>query len=1244
MQAETLSVDPFSTDWLAMAASDEARGVDCTASSNDPLAFLDDGPLGPDGAQADSLQGGDTPGGASTADLSAWLGAYSASMDGAAGGGAAVPPSMYSQSDMEASPFALSETSFSGASSLGYSNGTDLSSLFEPSSPFASGSLFGSGAAASFASDFDANALQALFAPVSGQAGDFDAAGGGGQDGSQAAARSQGIPLQAVSPASTTAGSFSPHAPPPPYLSPSNASAVDFSLAVSPPAAAAATSPSFQATPDSGPSTLTRSGVAITSEQRPFTSLAAAAGIVVPPVAGSSSTAPHAYAGQASLAIAQEASTAAKLGRASGGSTRGRTAAQPRVAVRPIAPNPVGTIANAGLKHEVHASAPYQLIGDGTFRNQPLPMSRTASTTSVAGRPRRGAAAKQDVDEEEPMKGATGGRKGRKKAEGGHNAVEQKYRNSINSALAALRDNIPALSHLKPLPSMPTTKRKASQFSLASAAIPETPEGLIDGIPAARTLSKGVILNKAVEYIDFLRYSRDAQNEDIETLKSMVREMVGDGAKLVDEFEQRQAARHLDREAERKRLLAEDSQEEQGDSGEEDEDEEAPVVQAPKGRAGAAGTKRGRPATTPAAPAKKARSSARTNALTPPLSEEYERVQDLNAAHLGALAAHESANHPSAHAFPPSPVSSEDRGVSPSALGTDAGGTGRGGRVMLASFMGASFAGGLGYDLAASAAVAEETIAQAAGRAWAGGLIRRSEGSEPTVPAQVTMLHPALLSGLVALGAACVVIGLFYLVRSIINLGKSTSSPAKSRRSRAMAALQVISARPSATYGAARKNALDARRALLRLVGGPSVIVLPFAIAKEAVVWAIRRVTGLTWGRDGAVDEQATIEEAMAWIRIAEIETMVGWKIPYLARAHTFLRLSNLSRAPTWPYVSPTTSRPAVDALISMHLLSLGHAGGAEATWSRMVARRKKSDATGDSFVNVAVAADFDDVRERMSPTTRVRKSFDESADPSDTVPLLYMAEAACEAALEDVWANTFIAVVTATAGAGVKGGAPSIDSVYNSVHAVGRIVADGSELHSLVNMTDVFLTIFRLGSSASSTAGSSLAAARNQLARLALEAKSGGPLSRLFCTQAFFELLAPTLSGSADGLSSLLPAPTAREPTSKIDLFATTVFAWLICRRSASAPVDKADAATATAPGKADRALHARAIAARHLLGHARFRSTSDEGREHELDEVDEAFEEARDVLVDALTLVARKAAGIASALDEDSGVELDW
>lgn len=359
MQADTLSADPFSTDWLAMAASDEPSLVDCTASSNDPLAFLDNPALGSQDLQGGGEQGGKAGQGADAADLTAWLGEYSASLNG----GANNPPSAYGQSNMDASPFALSETSFSAASSsLGYSNGTDLSSLFDPSSPFSSGNLFASGAAASFASEFDPNALQTLFAPLPGQTNNREVAGGA--TGSQAAGSVQGIPLQAVSPASTAAAAgsssgFSPQAPPPPYLSPpSNTATTDFGLALSPPFISTATSPSFGATV---PPTLSRSGVAVTSEQRPFTSLAAATGVVVPPVAGAgkSSTASHAYAGQASLAISQEANTAAQLARTQGGSSTrgggGRQAIQPRVAVRPIAPNPAGMIANAGLTLKIHA-------------------------------------------------------------------------------------------------------------------------------------------------------------------------------------------------------------------------------------------------------------------------------------------------------------------------------------------------------------------------------------------------------------------------------------------------------------------------------------------------------------------------------------------------------------------------------------------------------------------------------------------------------------------------------------------------------------------------------------------------------------------------------------------------------------------------------------------------------------------------------------------------------------------------
>lgn len=490
-------------------------------------------------------------------------------------------------------------------------------------------------------------------------------------------------------------------------------------------------------------------------------------------------------------------------------------------------------------------------------------------------------------------------------------AVEQKYRNSINNALATLRDTIPALRHLKPLPSMPVSKRKASQFTLASAAIPETPTGLVDGVAPAKTLSKGVILNKANEYIDYLRFARESRDADIELLKCMVRDMVGGGDALVAEFERRRAVLEVTRAEERERAREEEEDglgEGEGEDDDEEEETSAPqpaAAKAPKGAA--AGTKRGRKADAPAAaaPAKKARgrgaapAAAATQGLSPPLTGDYRHVQAQNQAHLDSLASGPQTQ--TRHVFPPSPVSSGDElSVSPGAvMGTGQGGGAANGRVLLASFMGVSFAGGLGYDLAGSAVVAEETLGATAARVLTGRLARRGADNATSVPLEANLvdrLHPSLLSGLVALGAATILVSLIYLVLPLFSRG-STSSPAPTtslrarRRAQAVAALSALSAASAAdgTYATARSSALAARRELLRIVGAPGPLLLPFALAKEALGWAARRATGLTWARDGAGPSQEDVEEAVVWVRVAEIEASVGASFrpfePFLASA-----------------------------------------------------------------------------------------------------------------------------------------------------------------------------------------------------------------------------------------------------------------------------------------------------------------------------------------------------------------------
>jgi hypothetical protein len=75
-------------------------------------------------------------------------------------------------------------------------------------------------------------------------------------------------------------------------------------------------------------------------------------------------------------------------------------------------------------------------------------------------------------------------------------AVEKRYRNNINSHIAALADLVPALQHLRSLPSAATSRRHSSQFIVSTSAIGKIPPGLVDGVKAATKLSKGNILSK----------------------------------------------------------------------------------------------------------------------------------------------------------------------------------------------------------------------------------------------------------------------------------------------------------------------------------------------------------------------------------------------------------------------------------------------------------------------------------------------------------------------------------------------------------------------------------------------------------------------------------------------------------------------------------------------------------------------------------------------------------------------------
>ncbi|GAA5996036.1 uncharacterized protein JCM10292_004906 [Rhodotorula paludigena] len=1246
----------FTTDWLAGAGQ-----TDSSDTSNDPSAL--------DFLASPSLESGAAgaqQGGSGIMTQEELERALLGDLDGAGAGLSDEGTSGMSggaSSEGASSPFHASNYSYSGASNAPSSSAFDIDAVLASSS---SPSFPLDGDFSSLSCEFDTDALQSLFAtPCTSTF----------SPGSTASARLApfpSAPVQTVSPASATSPYSAPAAAFPLVAQGNDMSNFDFSQIFGPAASVAGSPLQLQQTgaeygsPTSfvslSPSAALSAPPASTSPQA-LGSLAATAGIAVQPLQATANP----RAGPYAFSLKQDPGTSALL-QASGRTVRNRQAppVTPQLADLPVLPpsqpqpaakgasrqpSPLDVIVNAGLQNGVHQAPPLQLLANVDFSSSAFKPAIAPSGKAAGKKAAAEASAGEDAQEDKPVKG---GKKGAKK-ERGHNAVEQKYRNSINNALATLRDTIPALRHLKPLPSMPVNKRKASQFQLATAAVPQTPAGLVDGIEPAKNLSKGVILNKACEYIDYLRFARESRDSDLEMLKSMVCEMVGGGDRLVEEFDRRRAELEVVREEERLRQKAEEEDDDGEGEDDDEEDEPAPVpAPAAKGRrsATAAGTKRGRKADAAATTTKKAR-SAGTAGLSPPLTSDYRHVQALNQAHLETLASAGQAGVPMPHVFPPSPVSSGDElSVSPSALMGESTNSGSGGRVLLASFMGLSFAGGLGYDVSTSAVAAEEALTATAARVLTGRLARRDLSPDATL---VERIHPSLLSGLVALGAATVVIALAYLVFPLFSRSASTLSPRARRRVQAVSALSAISASSAvaSTYGQSCSAAMRARKELLRFVAAPGPLALVAALVKEALVWGVRHLTGLTLARDKSGVGQEEVEEAVAWVRIAEIEASVGDRIPTIYRLYTFLRLSNLSRSPYWPQLSPTTSRSAVDALLAIHLLALGHPRWAEVLWHRMVAQRKKVDSARsqatDSFVDVAVASEWEAVRTLLAPSIRAAKSFEDLATSSDTVPLLVLAEAACEESLRDAWTQIFVAVSAETAtspsGQAAAESLAGLSDVDAAIERVSRATVDGSDLRTLAVTAQVFLTCYRAGTRPAS-ARADLGAARTLLSQLVLGLKEDvAALERLACIGPFLRLLAPALSGPlATELASLIPTSSTLEPTSEIDLLATIVFSWLLVRREA-VYVEKLDGNADEEVLKPNASLHVQALAVRRLLGSAFFPSPARSSLSEAVaaDDNDLAVDDAKDALVDALTTVARTAAGLKGGLDEDSGVELE-
>ncbi|SCV69800.1 BQ2448_1194 [Microbotryum intermedium] len=903
-----------------------------------------------------------------------------------------------------------------------------------------------------------------------------------------------------------------------------------------------------------------------------------------------------------------------------------------------------------------------------------------------------------------------------KKSDKGHNAVERRYRNNINNHLSALRDAIPALRHLKPLPSMPVSRRRASQFTLTTGHQLPTPEGLIDGIPAAKTLSKGTVLGKAIEYIHYLQHARSDGQEDIEMFKQILLEMVGNGQALVDVFEARRSARNVERETLReKERVEQEALDEEDDtgSGEDDADEAAAKKAKAKPAKPSSAFKTG--ANKREAPSEMLPRPAPAVGPPPSVVSYFAQLRQQQGTSTKARTASSSGT---TDGFSPSSISStEEFTVSPllhqaQTFSSDAHSPHSGPpRVLLASFLGLSFAGGLGYDWTYSDAPVAQGSETA--RAWAGRLVGRSLStssggvmrSSSIISSDV--LHPGVLSGLVFLGIASICVVLYFVLTPNAIRSSSTKSSSISssevaqsrsvyrqrRRAEALAALASLTEQTLTiplSFVAERRAALAARKQLLKLVGAPTYALLP-SLARETLAALLRKVTTIRVGSFARWSEEDRIEAAVAWVRIAEIEATVGaGDVNFLARCYTFLRLFNLSHSASWPETTPSTNRASVNAILSVHLLSLGEPLSAHALFNKAVRHmersRKKTDARLHPWAEIALATDWSQFRQivRDASNETVGGPARRSA-PSDTAPLLQVAEARCSAALLEAWAKIFVGVVATTcppppsaSRAPVERFADLVDQPFleeTVAHVLDSTVA-GSAVHTMAQVTKTVCAFYN----------GDLNLANYLMHSLRLEYSGHGPARDMASVKLLFKLLPSSSSPSSSSLSSQRDSsspsssPTLSSPSTSlsdeldfdssaddesttslslndVDHLASIILDWLLIRRRLCSPIDKG----LTSFPRADPALHRDALAVRRRFAHAPYLNSSP------LREFCESFDggddrsgsvgrlnldAAVDACLESLTSVTRRAAGL-KAFDhdgsawadggDDSGVEVD-
>ncbi|KAI8093432.1 helix-loop-helix DNA-binding domain-containing protein [Halteromyces radiatus] len=110
-----------------------------------------------------------------------------------------------------------------------------------------------------------------------------------------------------------------------------------------------------------------------------------------------------------------------------------------------------------------------------------------------------------------------------------HNAIERRYRNNINDRIRELQQVVPALCREEDHDQRRGSHRHDDDDT------EELEEEEEDGVPVAKKLNKATILQKATEYIQYLKYSQRLLIQENDMLQHMMQTLPG-GEPLLKQF------------------------------------------------------------------------------------------------------------------------------------------------------------------------------------------------------------------------------------------------------------------------------------------------------------------------------------------------------------------------------------------------------------------------------------------------------------------------------------------------------------------------------------------------------------------------------------------------------------------------------------------------------------------------------------------------------------------------------------